>query len=263
MIITLIVILSIIVILLYRNKLLLSPNFYRYIYNVHPKMFKVKTNTIFNLSYSNRILFLFSYLMNIRKPITKESLILKKKMTKVYLMMGKKTYVKFLISKHLEMTMPYTIGNYIVIDENKIESISTETLLHETFHIIQRNNQTKFNAFYKSYYPFLHDRFPLEKLPNKLKEKYMTNPDSNFDIWTYKINGKIYIPILEYKKGGLIENLYLQSNIDASPIKINQVLHYGKHVSLYHPNEIFACETAHQIMNNKLHYKIKELLKKI
>ena len=37
----------------------------------------------------------------------------------------------------------------------------------------------------------------------------MSNPDSNFDIWTYKINNKIYIPILEYNEGQLIENLYL------------------------------------------------------
>ena len=91
----------------------------------------------------------------------------------------------------------------------------------------------------------------------------MSNPDSNFDIWTYKINNKIYIPILEYNEGQLIENLYLEENISLSPVKIKQLLHYGDYVSLYHPNEIFACEMAHQIVNDNFNYKMKEFLKKI
>ena len=61
----------------------------------------------------------------------------------------------------------------------------------------------------------------------------------------------------------MTENLYLQKDINTPPIKISLLLHYDNYVSLYHPNEIFACEMAHQIMNDNVHYKMKEFFKKI
>ena len=40
----------------------------------------------------------------------------------------------------------------------------------------------------------------------------MTNPDNNFDLWLYKLNGKTYIPSLEITKNGLKEFAYEYKN---------------------------------------------------
>ena len=97
-----------------------------------------------------------------------------------------------------------------------------------------------------------------ENLPEKLKHVHMTNPDNNFDLWLFKINNKLYIPILEITKNGLKEYAYEHKNIKNKILLKNILTYYNK--SQTHPNEIFAYEVANQIMSEKLDDTIQKFL---
>ena len=165
----------------------------------------------------------------------------------------------------LEMRMPYTLDNIIVLPQNflnrinnKIDKTILETLIHEKLHIIQRLYQDKFNNFYKRFYSFLDNVIRLENLPRVIKDKSMTNPDNNFDLWLYKLNGKTYIPSLEITKNGLKEFAYEYKNYN-NKILLKNILKYSN-TSQTHPNELFAYEVSEQIIANKLNGKVKQFL---
>lgn len=166
---------------------------------------------------------------------------------------------------NLEDSMPYTLDKYIVINESMLENNYNhynkfgidynflETLVHEQLHVIQRTHQNLFNNFYKKEYKFLDRKISLEKLPNNIKKKYMTNPDSNFDLWIYNINNKLYYPILE-KNNGYYEDIAYNvlTSKSIKLFKTKRELGFKSNISFYHPNEIFACYLADRIVNNKI-----------
>ena len=64
----------------------------------------------------------------------------------------------------------------------------------------------------------------------------MTNPDSNFDFWIYKINGRDYYPILQKTELGYEDIGYSVSGneiIDLLDLKTNMGFRYD--VSFDHP----------------------------
>ena len=90
------------------------------------------------------------------------------------------------------MNMPYTLSNYIVINEKSIKNLSqfneisdnfVNTLIHEKIHIIQRINQAQFNEFYKKNYSFIYKKIHIKEVPLQYRKIYMSNPDSNKDFW--------------------------------------------------------------------------------
>ena len=143
------------------------------------------------------------------------------------------------------------------MSNNKIIPFDTmvETIIHERLHIIQRRYQDKFNDFYRGNYHFLMNEFPLYSLPDELKKIYMTNPDSNFKIWTYEIDNKEYIPLLVLKTHTPSQIGYNINNYD-DQIKLSENMSY-------HPNEKFAHEVAHKIFNNILDLKTEKFLKSL
>ena len=179
------------------------------------------------------------------------------------------TPTKYIMSKNeLEMRMPYTLNDKIVFNEKSIEKISEtvdermlETFIHEKLHTIQRIHQEKFNEFYRKRYSFLHNIIPLENLPSSLRNRHMTNPDNNFDLWLYTINNKIYIPLLEITDGGLREYAYEYSNIN-NRVLLKDILNYSK-TSQTHPNELFAYEIAAQLIKGKLETDVYKFLKEL
>jgi hypothetical protein len=169
---------------------------------------------------------------------------------------------KFLISRNnLEMSMPFTIDNMIVIPEKEISTISVSTLIHEKIHILQRKNQDKFNNYYKKLYPFLFNKIDNKIIPNELEKRHMTNPDANNTYWIYRIHNKLWLPLLISEKidEHCIEMaypvLFVNNNvmIDVSnPTKLRNLFpNMDKNISLYHPNEIFACQLSSTIVNNR------------
>ena len=184
---------------------------------------------------------------------------------------------KFIQSiNNLEDSMPYTIDDKIVFSKKQldkelnnflggnIDKRFIETLIHEQIHVIQRQNQRKFNSHYKKIYGFLLSKVPVEKIPKKIKTKYMTNPDSNFDFWIYKINDRDYYPILQKTEFGYEDIGYSVSGneiIDLLDVKTNMGFRYD--VSFYHPNEIFACVLANQIINYRLESKYSNFMRRI
>tara|TARA_B110000208_G_C11797442_1_gene440298 strand:+ start:2711 stop:3547 length:837 start_codon:yes stop_codon:yes gene_type:complete len=174
---------------------------------------------------------------------------------------------KFKLSKNIEMGMPYTLGSYIIFNQeyldnlldNKINKNLLNTLIHEKLHVIQRSNPKQFNIFYRNNYKFLGRKILLKDVPNNILNKYMINPDSNFDFWLYNIDGKEYYPILDCN---INEVAYDKNHNKLNLNEFKNRLNYNNHISFYHPNEIFACDASHQIMNNNLdnNYKVFLLL---
>ena len=167
---------------------------------------------------------------------------------------------------NLESGMPYTLSNVIIINEHHLENELEkykknniinlpflELLIHEKTHIIQRYNQKKFNDFYLKKYQFTYDKIELENLPLPLKEIYMTNPDSNFDIWIYKFKEKLFYPLLIKINHNYIDAAYDINSLEKMDINfIKNYYNINRRVSFYHPNEVFACQFSHNILINNL-----------
>jgi len=185
------------------SKANLSKHFNRYLKNISPKVYSSKLKTTTN----NSNTFKNQYLSKLRQiPENKRKFLINyTKTANTYLTSaGLKNLIKiptnYVMSiDKLEMRMPYTLDNIIVLPQNflnrinnKIDKTILETLIHEKLHIIQRLYQDKFNNFYKRFYSFLDNVIRLENLPRVIKDKSMTNPDNNFDLWLYKLNGKTY-----------------------------------------------------------------------
>jgi hypothetical protein len=175
---------------------------------------------------------------------------------------------------NLEDSMPYTLDKFIVINESMLENNYNyyekfgidynflETLIHEQLHVIQRQKQEKFNGFYRKHYKFLDRKITIEKLPDNIRAKYMTNPDSNFDLWIYKINNKLYYPILEKKNSQYQDMGYnVLNNRPLNLLRNKQQLGFKSNISFYHPNEIFACYMADRIVNNNVVGKYSDFMK--
>ena len=277
--ITCIILLLLIIIMLYSNVITQTNNiglightqhFKRYMDNISNKLYVTKIN----IKHLSKKLFVSTYLSLLKNiPHNKKPYldIYTKAMRQAFLNNNlsniANTTTNYIMSdKNMEMNMPYTLDNYIVFNHTQIQRLTKhidrnilETLIHEKLHIIQRLHQQAFNTFYKSYYPFLYTSIPIEDLPQTLKDKHMTNPDNNFDLWLYKINNRIYIPILEKTNKGLQEYAYEYKHLH-NRVLLHNILKYSS-TSQSHPNELFAHEVAEQIMNTRLHKPIYNFLK--
>jgi hypothetical protein len=165
----------------------------------------------------------------------------------------------------LEMNMPFTIHDTIILPEKTIDNwilihktqdktpISViETLIHEKVHIIQRMNQDKFNEFYKQYYPFA--KAYKGGIPTELLKHYMNNPDSNGNLWTYNFKNQTYLPLLVVENGSLQQIGYnIKNNNDK--IRLSDEFMESNNIksdySVYHLNELFAYQLTDDIINNK------------
>ena len=258
----------------------------RYLNSIHPNQYRNKISNInwnsINNNYIKKIQFKRMYLDSIQKIDDKYLSMLNQYINEAKILFKKcgldnlNKYEWNMVKSigNLEDKMPYTLDKYIVINQdmlnNSLDYYNTygvdigflETLIHEQIHVIQRHNQNKFNGFYRKHYSFLHTKISINKLPDKVKQKYMTNPDSNFDIWIYKIFNSLYYPILEKKGDSYHDVGYgIITNKPVELYKLKKSLGYKSSVSFYHPNEIFACYVAHRIINNNLIGKYHDFLR--
>jgi len=174
---------------------------------------------------------------------------------------------KFLKSNNnLEMGMPFTVHDTIIIPQNFFNKIRNgqyidnllDTLIHEKIHVIQRFNQDKFNSYYLKIYPFLNQK--INSIPNKFHKNNMVNPDSNNQYWTYKFNNNIYFVYLKYHNGKVFSHAINKYGSIGYLNILKTKYDFELNTSIYHPNEIFACEVAHQIMSKKVSEKYLKFL---
>lgn len=261
-----------------------TQHFKRYIANIHPNQYKNKlVGTDFNRIRDKSDFFQKKYIKSLEPIDAKYLSMLNHYIAKIKILLIKnglnnltKYKWSFLQSvNNLEDNMPYTIDRFIIFSKKSLEKQYDkfirgsnddkrflETLIHEQIHVIQRANQNYFNNTYSSIFNFLLTKISIEDLPEYLKKINMTNPDSNFDIWIYKINGKDYYPILEKTDLGYEDKGYRNNeSIDLFEFKTN--LGYKHNVSFYHPNEILACVLSDQIMNYRVERKYIDTMIKI
>ena len=246
-----------------KNKLL-----YDYLKTISPYMYSVKLDitNVPKMEFNN---FYLMYLLFLKRMTKNEKSVLKSRFEKADKLIKLSTIKcllnipwKIWVSKNnLELSMPFTVDEYIVIPETKINTVSASTLIHEKIHILQRKNQEKFNNFYKKLYPFLYKQVDSKIIPYELDKKHMTNPDSNNTYWIYYIHNKLWLPLLIYDKNSnsCLEQaypvLFVNNNvvIDINrPSKLRSLLpNMSEDISLYHPNEILACQLASSIIYNR------------
>jgi hypothetical protein len=171
---------------------------------------------------------------------------------------------RFIISSaFLEFGYPYTIGDTIIIPEHKVKTIDVETLLHEKIHIYQRMQPIRFDYLYEHLFNFVKKVDPkLIVIPEEIRMTEMTNPDDNGDIWIYYDKGTWYYPSLQLGISRLTEEVGYPVQHYTYPMRVRKggqkllrslsILNgYPPTVSIYHPNEIFACLLSHQIVTDK------------
>lgn len=240
-----------------------SKHFNDYIKLVNKKMYNIK---IQNLKPGSD--FKNEYIKNIMIVNPKFNTILNKSVTKCNKLtksipVFKKYKWNFLMSKStLELDMPFTLHDSIIlprnllndtylyyIRNNRISDQFINLLLHEKIHIIQRFNQDKFNNIYPQLYPFVN-RMNFDKNLNHTTDNHMNNPDSNNTIWIYRIDNLEYNTFLQYNGGNLKSvGKRLDNNGEIDLDKIRSKYGISNDVSMYHPNEIFACIAAKSIEN--------------
>ncbi len=247
-----------------------SDHFNKYIDSIHPYQYKNKISNFkhdkISKNFKKKYLSLLTcipkkYMSMLTKYTNKiDNLCLKKQITIL-----NNIPWKFIMSlENLESGMPYTIDNYIILNESMLKEeydnyqyIENDnfinTLIHEKIHILQRNYQNQFDEFYLRNYRFLFKKIDIEILPVKIKKIYMTNPDSNSSIWIYKYNNLKLYPILT-KNGNYFKDISFKTNdLSYFDIKVlKNSLNFDNHISFYHPNEIFACSFSHSLLNDNI-----------
>ena len=189
------------------SSLLSSSHYKNYLASVDPNIYKIKCP-----NYKNN--FVLDYSKNIKNVPNKYHTLIStyvnhaNKITGEYPIFRREPWNIYVSINNLEMNMPYTIDNYIIISlkdikdlypsfkKGHIDNHFINTLVHEKIHVIQRNRQKKFDNFYRQVYNnFIDSRYG-KVIPKKLKESNMNNPDSNNTHWIYKLNQKKYLPLL-------------------------------------------------------------------
>jgi len=249
----------------YKRSPLYSQHFNNYILSIHPDMYSVKVPNYkrnFSKTYSDSIIAIPEKYNKMLENYTKQASIYIKQFP-----IFKQFNWSFLMSiNNLELNMPYTLDKFIILPKSLLEEIHfsfgnghikkdfIETLLHEQLHVIQRQYQSKFDTFYKSAYSMFLDTKLTSTLPNELAANYMSNPDSNGSIWIYKLDNKRYIPLLIFSEEATKSIGYniddITDTIDLDKIKLRYG--YGFDTSMYHPNEIFACVLAEQLLQGRI-----------
>lgn len=258
-----------------------------YLDTIHPNQYRNKLNEEIAMS---REYFKTSYLSKLQKIPNKYVQFVNIHLDKAFYIFNKsnisidkflnKYNIKCIMSKHdLEGRMPYTIYNTVIINENMIKEYYDQyhttniiqdkfvhTLIHEILHIIQRFNQQNFDDLYKDKYNFLYSKpINITNIPDYIKSKYMTNPDSNNTIWLYKVNkfqSGIYIPFL--RKNQKNKMTYESFIFDINTHEIHPITEKFKHKYIsYHPNEVFAIECSDKLMLSSLDTYIKTFLNSV
>lgn len=167
-----------------------------------------------------------------------------------------KTWNLIKISSNMDWGFPYTINNYIVISDDFITNTTTKqmlsTLFHEQFHIYQRKYPMIFKKLYSQWNFKYIKNF---KLPSKIDDYIITNPDAPNNDYIFKLNKNNYLlPILILDKNNndnhLSKCIYLKKNKNSFEIKSSKLInlkdipnYYTRFYKIdqnYHPNEIFA-----------------------
>lgn len=257
------------------DSLFSSQHYIDYISSISPDIYPSKvlfsSNIDFNEQYRSRIKKVDNKFVTMLNEYLKKS----KKLLETYKVFDKPSWQIRMSINNLENNYPYTLDETIIIPftllndyyqiykyTNNLSDTFLETLIHEMIHIIQRKNQTKFNDFYRKNYIFLGKMINDNELPNELKKKYFTNPDSNNTIWYYNIDGYTYIPICELDSNKNISQIgYKITNIDETiDLSRNTTLKKYNASSLYHPNEIFACSVSKSIIKGDISNNVNTFL---
>ena len=144
----------------------------------------------------------------------------------------------------LDFGFPYTLKNYIIIPQDTIyDSNICEILLHEQFHILQRNNPYYFEKIYKNM-GFIINTNNIN-IPHAIYKRMVSNPDTMGLEYIYPISKTKYIlPVMLLDDNnniiyrGLVYDSHKFENI--VDLDVLQKKYNYKHNKIDHPNEIFA-----------------------
>lgn len=102
--------------------------------------------------------------------------------------------------------LPYTVEGCIVLPPGFCgRRDARSTLAHEAVHILQRQHQREFDAFYRRSWGFV--KAVRVHLPHEVASRTVVNPDSPYAVWLYKVpNGTLYWLSMEVRDDGQLVN---------------------------------------------------------
>jgi hypothetical protein len=161
--------------------------------------------------------------------------------------------------RRFEKGMPCTLGRYIFLPHAFIKQkepleledtaseeqrLLSQTLIHEKLHLMQRSNQSDFDAYYRRIWGSFMSR---REFPWRYRDQYFVNPDGLDINWTY---GTFFPVLLSTGEG--VKELYMdmsapreeamktRAELLETVMTIPDASHIHGGMSIYHPNEFFA-----------------------
>ena len=210
-----------------------------YFNNIDKRTFQQKVGQS-NLDHYYKLIKTFTYS---EKQLLKKMVI---KLPQQNLLSGNWIFAK--TDTHLEMGMPFTLGNVIFISSVTESSEFLTTLVHERIHILQRRYPTKFNQILKIL------GFRLVTRTGKLPLVVFSNPDGlqlAKSSWIFKSTNKWYCPFLVLRNNKLEKKAIRVIWLNKNKVKLtNDIKTVSNLLSkrfptcpldhLYHPYEIMA-----------------------
>jgi hypothetical protein len=159
------------------------------------------------------------------------------------------------IENTLEFGYPYTLGKFIFIPEKLIkdDNILTKILVHEKLHIIQRYNKKYYYSLYnKLYGKYMFKIDPRNVDISDLEHIWITNPDSNDELWLIKDQNNLYI-VPYINKETYVDTNYaykvieinnsfkiLDEKVNKKLLDINILFSGNSNINYTHPNETYV-----------------------
>ena len=117
--------------------------------------------------------------------------------------------VKFVKTKGIEFSFPFTLCNIIFLPSWKFSSkVSTDslesTVMHEYTHILQRRDQVKYDKMYEQKFGKYIFQIKRENVNfDNVQERMIINPDADpYNVWLIKqVNELYYVPYMLSKNG--------------------------------------------------------------
>jgi hypothetical protein len=247
------------------NYLSANSSFNDYLSLIKPWEYDFKTSNLFPTSLKTPIDFRRKYLDSFLLWTNEEKVVIQKYINHILTFADfnsfKTPWNIYKSKNYLENGMPFTIGDYIVIPEkfikngieyyrrtNKFSPELIETLIHEKLHVIQRNNQDRFNDYYLKTWRFMGKG----KVSDLVYPYYLMNPDGLDLDWIYRdTNGITYSPILYVNGDRLDSKLYNIMNKGYETLDMTNLREILNQIhGWYHPNEIFAYLVSEKIINS-------------
>lgn len=156
------------------------------------------------------------------------------------------------VASYMDFEFPYTLQDVVILPSTFLRQHSRHeaaiTLLHESLHIEQRANPSKFNRYYKTAWGYTRPKRLL--IPIGIWERTVTDPDAPDIKWVRKMDNNFWWMALslhdqEHHPVGMAYRCVQERPghyrvTTESRLLTSMTSHFFGETDVYHPNELYA-----------------------